>query len=428
METYMKTRKLNMKSMLLCILLVISMLATTLTGCGNAGTPNDTSASSEVDSSSELDTSTETETQSKPESFPTGGNKDDSTESTETESESETQSQNPDTSTGNNNNTTGNTGTTNNNTNNNSNTGNTNTTPNTGSTSTPPDFKTPGISLSQIPAYSGTHYIVLNNNKPHFSTTNLSNAAFEYYSDLDSLGRCGVAYACLGKETMPADGEKRGSISSVKPTGWIQKKYDCIKTQDLYNRSHLIAWSLSAENANKQNLITGTPQLNQNNMTIFEDMVRDKIKELGIHVMYRVTPFFEGNNLVASGVQMEAWSVEDNGASICFNVYIYNVQDGVIIDYATGESRAENESSTTTPDSSTQTPSTEDTAVEDAKAEGYLYVVNKNNGTIHSINCSSVESMKATNRLFFKTYEEAKAKSIEISGITDGKPHTTCVN
>ena len=276
---------------------------------------------------------------------------------------------------------------------------------NTGST----DLNVPGISLSEIPAYSGTHYIILNNNVPHFSTSNLSSEAFEYYSDLDSLGRCGVAYACLGKETMPADDEERGSISSVKPTGWIQKKYSVIKTQDLYNRSHLIAWSLSAENANKQNLITGTPQLNQDNMTIFEDMVYDYLHEcidnnVNAHVMYRVTPFFEGNNLVASGVQMEAWSIEDNGESICFNVFIYNAQDGVTIDYATGESWLTDGSSE---------DDSEDETTNSGSTDGE-YVVHAKKGKIHKATCSSLPAEQ--NRVYCSTLDEAIAKSKEITG------------
>lgn len=267
------------------------------------------------------------------------------------------------------------------------------------------DLNTPGISLSDIPAYSSDYYIVLNNNIPHFSTTNLTTESYEFYSELDSLGRCGVAYACLGKDLMPADGESRGSISSVKPTGWHTTSYSCVPGSSLYNRSHLIAWSLANENANKKNLITGTEHLNQKEMTKFEEMVRDYIKETGNHVMYRVTPYFDGQNLIATGVQMEAWSVEDNGEDICFNVFIYNVQDGIYIDYATGESYEINPPASET-ESDSGSGSTSDG---DA-----IYMVNKNNGKIHKITCGSVTQTAEKNRVFFSTWEEALAYSIEI--------------
>ena len=149
-----------------------------------------------------------------------------------------------------------------------------------------------------------------------------------------------MRHGIVGQELMPADGEKRGSIGQVKPTGWHTVKYDCVDGKYLYNRCHLIGWQLTAENANKQNLITGTRYLNIEGMLPFENMVADYVKETGNHVLYRVTPVFEGSNLVASGVQMEAWSVEDDGEGICFNVYCYNVQPGVEIDYASGESQA----------------------------------------------------------------------------------------
>ncbi|MBE5889148.1 MAG: hypothetical protein E7283_10060 [Lachnospiraceae bacterium] len=198
-------------------------------------------------------------------------------------------------------------------------------------------MNTPGITIADIPAYSGKDYIVINNNIPNFAISN-STEAYEYYSDLDSLKRCGVAYGCIGIETMPPEGDERGSLS-YNPSGWIQKRYSCIPGGWLWNRSHLIAWSLSDEDNNKLNLITGTKHMNQNVMTDFEAIIRDYIKETGNHVMLRVTPIYEGNNLVATGVQIEAWSVEDNGEDICINVFCYNIQPGVVIDYATGESR-----------------------------------------------------------------------------------------
>lgn len=194
------------------------------------------------------------------------------------------------------------------------------------------------VNPSNIPAYSGTPYTTVNNNQPNFSSAELTTTGYEKYSPLDSKGRCGVALASCGKEIMPGAGEERGSISSIKPTGWIQAKYDGVSGGYLWNRCHLIGWQLSAENANKQNLITGTRYMNINGMLTFENMVADYIKETGNHVAYRVTPIFEGNNLVCSGVQMEAYSIEDNGDGICFNVYCYNVQPNITINYATGES------------------------------------------------------------------------------------------
>ena len=190
--------------------------------------------------------------------------------------------------------------------------------------------------LSDIPEYSGEAYIVLNGNQPDFSPEDLTTNSYESYSPLDELGRCGVAIANVGVDLMPT--EPRGSIGSVKPTGWQSVKYDCVDGKYLYNRCHLIGYQLSGENANRQNLITGTRYLNMDGMLPFENMVADYVKETENHVLYRVTPVFNGTDLVASGVQMEAWSVEDGGEGICFNIYAYNVQPGVVIDYATGES------------------------------------------------------------------------------------------
>ena len=192
------------------------------------------------------------------------------------------------------------------------------------------------IDINNIPAYSGNDYIVLNNNIPNFSDSDLTTTSFEEYSPLDSLGRCGVAYANIGTDLMPT--EERESISSVKPSGWQSIKYDIVEGKYLYNRSHLIGFQLTAENANKSNLITGTRYFNANLMLPYENMVADYIKETNNHVLYRVTPVFEGNNLVATGVQMEAKSVEDNGEGIEFNVFVYNIQPGITIDYATGAS------------------------------------------------------------------------------------------
>lgn len=187
-----------------------------------------------------------------------------------------------------------------------------------------------------IPEYSGNPYVELNGNLPYFTDEELSTTAFELYSELDSLGRCGAGYANICKEIMPT--EERGSIGMVKPTGWHTVKYDCIADRYLYNRCHLIGYQLAGENANEKNLITGTRYLNVDGMLPFENEVADYVNDTDNHVLYRVTPVFSGDNLLASGVIIEAKSVEDNGAGVQFNVYCYNVQPGISIDYTTGES------------------------------------------------------------------------------------------
>ncbi len=196
-----------------------------------------------------------------------------------------------------------------------------------------------GTEYEGIPEYNGKPYVELNKNQPEFSSKDMVTESFESYSDLDSLGRCGTAFANIGKDLMPS--EDRGSISQVKPSGWQNVKYDIVDGRYLYNRCHLIGYQLTAENANKKNLITGTRYLNIQGMLPFENMVADYIKETDFHVLYRVTPLFDGDDLVAKGVQMEAYSVEDEGDGICFNIFAYNVQPGIAIDYATGDSRLE---------------------------------------------------------------------------------------
>ncbi len=208
--------------------------------------------------------------------------------------------------------------------------------------------KAPTVSVDKIPAYSGKPYVAINDNIPIFSSAELTTKGYESYAELDHLGRTSVAVASIGEETMPADGEKRASITAVKPSGWVQKSYDNISGKYLYNRCHLIGWQLSAENANKKNLITGTKYLNINGMLPFENMVADYIRETGNHVAYRITPMYDGDNLLASGVRMEAYSIEDDGEGICFHVYCYNVQPDIIIDYRTGDSSAFSGGSATT--------------------------------------------------------------------------------
>jgi len=190
--------------------------------------------------------------------------------------------------------------------------------------------------MSQIEAYTDVPYAVVNNNVPYFTERELDNAEFELYSNLDNLGRCGTAYANISRQTMPTDA--RGDIGQIKPTGWHTYNYgDLVDGNYLYNRCHLIGWQLAGENANEKNLITGTRYMNVEGMLPFENMIADYVKETGNHVLYRVTPVFGGQNLLAYGVLMEAYSLEDNGEGVLFNVFCYNVQPGVIIDYVTGK-------------------------------------------------------------------------------------------
>ena len=212
---------------------------------------------------------------------------------------------------------------------------------------TTPEATTPSTSGSQqipagpfdynkIPAYSGKLYVAINNNTPYFDKDDYTTNSYETYSALDSFGRCGVAMACIGKDLMPTDA--RGDIAGVTPSGWWQASYDIVDGKYLYNRSHLIGWQLAGENDNEKNLITGARTFNQEGMKPFEDMVADYVKETNNHVLYRITPVFVGDELVARGVLMEAWSVEDNGDGICFNVFVYNNEPGIEIDYKTGKS------------------------------------------------------------------------------------------
>ena len=208
---------------------------------------------------------------------------------------------------------------------------------------------TKSVSSDNIPDFSGNMTVVVDNNNPDFTSKDLKAKSFESYSKLDSEGRCQVAEACVGKDIMPKG--KREAIGMVKPTGWHTVKYNNVDGKYLYNRCHLIAYQLTGENANNKNLITGTRSFNVDGMLPYEEMVGDYVRETGNHVLYRVTPVFDGDDLVAKGVQMEAMSVEDKGEDIKFNVFVYNVQDGVKIDYETGESKADSSVEVTTQNS-----------------------------------------------------------------------------
>ena len=267
---------------------------------------------------------------------------------------------------------------------------------------------------SSIPKYAGKAYVVLNNNKPTFSSSELKNKSYEHYGKLDSLGRCTVAKACIGKDIMPKG--KRGAIGSVKPTGWHTVKYDIVDGKYLYNRCHLIGYQLTGENANERNLITGTRYLNVDGMLPFEDMVADYVKETGNHVLYKVTPVYKGKNLVASGVKMEAKSVEDKGKGICFNVYVYNVQPGVTIDYATGESKLSSGGTSTTKEQSTskKTSTSKKSSSSKASTKKTTYILNVNTKKYHIPGCKSVARMKASNKKKFV----GTAKELENKGYT----------
>ena len=251
------------------------------------------------------------------------------------------------------------------------------------------------VDLSSIPAYSGNAYVTINNNKPSFSSSELTTKGYEKYSPLDSLNRCGVAIASCGKEIMPGANEERGSISSIKPSGWNQAKYDGISGGWLWNRCHLIGWQLSAENANRENLITGTRYMNISGMLPFENMVADYIRETGNHVAYRITPIYKGNNLVCSGVQMEAYSIEDSGDGIEFNVYCYNVQPGININYADGSSSSQNGSNNTTSSPKPNTSVEENTDNENIGST--KYVLNTNTKKFHYPTCGSAGKIAAKN-------------------------------
>lgn len=281
----------------------------------------------------------------------------------------------------------------------------------TSATDVPTGEGTSAFSLREIPAYSGTPYTEVNGNQPYFTEEELTTQSFETYSELDSLGRCGMAYANVGQDLMPT--EPRGEIGAVKPSGWHLVKYDNVDGKYLYNRCHLIAYMLAAENANPQNLITGTRYLNVQGMLPFETKVCDYVKNTGNHVLYRVTPIFDGDNLLADGVLMEAYSVEDAGEGICFCVFAYNVQPGIGIDYATGDNWAESSGTyqSTAASVAVETPAPQpetDTTVQTSpelsapqESQGITYVLNTNTKKFHYPTCSSVDDMKEKNKQIY---------------------------
>ena len=245
------------------------------------------------------------------------------------------------------------------------------------------ETKITALSIADIPPYAGDPYVVINNNEPNFTKSDKKFSG-EMYSQLDHLGRCGYAMALVGESTMPM--EERGQIGQIKPSGWQTVKYDFVDGKYLYNRCHLIGYQLTGENANQKNLITGTRYMNVQGMLPFENMVADYVKETGNHVLYRVTPIYDGKNLLASGVEMEAYSLEDDGEGILFHVFVYNVQPGVEINYATGESKADESQFT---------------------GEIKTYILNKNSKKFHETNCKSVSKINEENKEEYKGTRDA---------------------
>lgn len=246
------------------------------------------------------------------------------------------------------------------------------------------------VTVDDVPAYSGEPYVEVNDNQPEFTEEELTTVSYEDYSELDELGRCQTAEACIGQDLMPT--EARESISSVKPTGWKNKSYDTVDGGYVYNRCHLIGYQLTGENANEENLITGTRYMNVEGMLPFEDEVAAYIKETDNHVMYRVTPVFEGDDLIALGVQMQAESVEDDGAGISFNVYVYNVQPYVVIDYRTGENWEGDEIA------EPEGKWADGTEAEPSDTKEQMYILNKNTKKFHKPECSGAKKIKAKNK------------------------------
>ena len=268
------------------------------------------------------------------------------------------------------------------------------------------------IADDEIPAYSGSPAIEINDNKPEFTKSEITKASYESYGELDDLGRCTPAMASIGQDLMPT--KDRESISMVKPSGWNQEKYPGLVDSDppyLYNRCHMIGFQLTGENANEQNLITGTRYMNVEGMLPYENEVADYIRSTGNHVMYRVTPVFEGDNLLCDGVQIEALSVEDGGKGVSFNVFCYNVQPGVIIDYTDGSNKKDRNyktdqngktSFTLEEFTSAENWNSTENATRSAPEKTYSYIGNKNSNVFHYPDCDSVKEMKEKNKVYFE--------------------------
>ena len=269
----------------------------------------------------------------------------------------------------------------------------------------------PTISLAEVPEFSGEPYVVINGGEPFFTKEEITTKSYETYSELDALGRCGVVMACIGRDLMPT--EERGDINNVTPSGWVQAQYDCVSGKYLYHRCHLIGFQLAGENDNEKNLITGTQYLNIEGMLPFENMIADYVKETDNHVMYRVTPIYEDNyDLVACGVLMEAYSVEDEGEGICFNVFCYNVQPGVEIDYYDGSSWETGE--TPPPKDEGNNDNNAGDGSGDASNGEVTYIINTNSKKIHLTTCRYADSNNTEETT--KTLEELLAENYTACG------------
>ncbi len=248
--------------------------------------------------------------------------------------------------------------------------------------------------------YEYESFVEVSGNIPEFSESEITAKSFEKYSNLDHLGRCGTATACIGQDIMPT--KEREAIGQVKPSGWQLVKYDNVDGKYLYNRCHLIGYQLTGENANEKNLITGTRYMNVEGMLPYENMVADYVKTTNNHVMYRVTPVFEGNNLLAKGVKMEAYSVEDNGAGVCFNVFVFNVQPGININYADGTSSLSEKT---------------DKMIAESDETQNEYVLNTNTKKFHYKDCASVYDIRNENKETFNgTKKELQEKGYKPCG------------
>lgn len=265
-----------------------------------------------------------------------------------------------------------------------------------------------GFLLEEVRPYSGSASVEVNENTPYFNGSDLNLNALEFYSDLDSLGRCGMAMALVGPETMPK--EPRSSIGMIRPSGWQISEYDWIDGKYLFNRCHLIAYSLAAENDNPLNLITGTRTMNSQGMLPYEEQVASYIDRTGNHVLYRVTPVFENDNLIASGVLMEAESIEDGGSGVQFCVWCYNVEPGVVIDYATGDNRAGNPVGGYLQSGETKASQTEPNESPDQLGYVQTYVLNTSTHRFHHPDCPSVSDMKEKNK---RVVEESREQILK---------------
>ncbi len=260
------------------------------------------------------------------------------------------------------------------------------------------------IDLAKV-VYEKESYITVNDNVPEFSKEEITTESFEKYSELDELGRCGVAIACVGQDIMPT--EERGAIGQIKPSGWQLAKYDIVDGKYLYNRCHLIGYQLTGENANEKNLITGTRSMNVDGMLPYENIVAEYVEDTNNHVMYRVTPIYDGNNLLANGVQMEAYSVEDKGKGISFNVFVFNAQPGIEINYADGTSKLNGDDkikenkSKEEPIEETTNESVTEKSNQSETSQAMIYVLNTNTKKFHYQDCQSIEDIQPQNKEIF---------------------------